>query len=287
MRCRQPRFVSALGTTALMLLVPLTAHAAIGTINRTLHVSGPVVLHVHDNSGSVHVSPGAAGEVHIVGHLHASGIAYGQPAADRIQRVLDHPPIEQSGGAVTIRSHLDGTTNVAIDYDITVPARSQLEVATGSGDLRLEGLGGSLKAFTGAGSIEARGFTGHVWLRCGSGWIRAELQGSNDVMARTGDGAIRVRGVNGPLLVEAGSGDVHIAGRPAGDWLVHTGYGQVTLVLGNASFALDASTGSGSITSERAVTSQGILNRHRVAGKVNGGGPTVRVETGAGDIRIR
>jgi hypothetical protein len=32
---------------------------------------------------------------------------------------------------------------------------------------------------------------------------------------------------------------------------------------------------------------QGSLNRHHVAGVVNGGGPTIRANTGSGDIQIR
>jgi hypothetical protein len=31
---------------------------------------------------------------------------------------------------------------------------------------------------------------------------------------------------------------------------------------------------------------QGVANRHHLTGKLNGGGPTVRIETGSGDIRL-
>jgi hypothetical protein len=34
------------------------------------------------------------------------------------------------------------------------------------------------------------------------------------------------------------------------------------------------------------MTTHGSLEKHHVAGDINGGGPTVRVETGSGDIRI-
>lgn len=286
MRCRQ-RLVMLLAATVAGLLMPAVARAAVGTFERTLHVSGAVVVRVSTGAGWIHVTRGPAGEVHVVGHLHARGVAYGQPAAERVERVLGHPPIHQKGGSITIDSRLAGTTNVAIDYDITAPAGTRLEASTGQGNLRLEGLGGSLKAVTGAGSIEATGFTGHVWLRSGAGGgIEATVSGSNDVMARTTDGAIRIRGVHGPLLADAGSGDIRIAGQPAGDWLVHTGYGQVTLRVGKAGFRLDASTGVGSILSEPAIGTHGDVKRGHVAGEVNGGGPRVQVETGAGDIRI-
>ncbi|HTV82616.1 MAG TPA: DUF4097 family beta strand repeat-containing protein [Acidobacteriaceae bacterium] len=286
MRRWQPRFVSSLAALVVPVLFIPPAPGAIGTFHRTLHVSGPILLRVHTASGYIHVRPGPAGEVHIVGHIHAAGVAYGQAAADRVQRVLGHPPIQQDARIITIGRHLKGTSNVVINYDITAPRGSQLEATTGSGNLRLSGLDGPLRAFTGSGNIQATDFTGHVWLRCGSGGIHADLEGANDVMARTGSGAIRIRGINGPLLADAGSGDIHVAGRPAGDWLVHTGYGEVALNVGHAPFVLEATTGSGWIYSKAAISTHCILERHHITGKGNGGGPTVRVETGYGDIRI-
>ncbi len=279
-----PRFASAL---AVVLTLTLPAHAAIGNFARTLRVSGPVVLRVDTESGSIHVAVGPAGEVRIVGHLHAFGVAYGQPAADRVRRVLDQVPIRQAGNTITIARQLKGTSNVTIDYEITAPIGTQLEASTGDGNLRLSGLGGPVKAFTGSGNIQATGFTGRVQLRCESGGIHADLAGANDVMAHSSDGAIHIRGVNGPLLADAGSGDVRIAGRPAGDWLVHTGYGEVTLRVGDAGFVLDATTGSGWIDSQPAISTHGRQERRHVTGTVNGGGATVRVDVGAGDIEIR
>jgi hypothetical protein len=34
------------------------------------------------------------------------------------------------------------------------------------------------------------------------------------------------------------------------------------------------------------MTVQGSFDRHHITGKVHGGGPTVRVSTGSGDIRV-
>jgi len=49
---------------------------------------------------------------------------------------------------------------------------------------------------------------------------------------------------------------------------------------------LDAETGSGSVHTDREMLTQGTSDRHHVTGKLNGGGPTVRIETGSGDIRV-
>ena len=284
MQKRLPVVLAA--TATLVLLVPAAARAAQGTFDRTLHVSGAVMLSVHTGSGYIHVTPGAGNEVHIVGHVQANGWGMGPSAEERVQRVVNNPPIQQDGNIVTIGGHEDWLNNVSIDYDITAPRGSQLEASTGSGDLRLAGLGSSLKASTGSGDIQASGFTGHVELQSGSGDIHADLQSANDVNAHSGSGTIQISGVNGSLFAQTGSGDIEITGRPSADWQLHTGSGDVTLNVGNAPFTLDASTGSGDISSDPAISTHGGLGHHHIAGEVNGGGPTVRVETGSGDIRI-
>ncbi len=267
-------------------VAPTAALAADGTFDKTLHVSGSVVLSVSTGSGYVHVSPGSSSEVHIVGHVHANGWGFGASADDRVKQVMSNPPIDQSGDVITIGKHQDWIRNVSIDYDITAPKGTQLEANSGSGDLRLQDLGGPLKANTGSGSIDAGGFSGRVQLETGSGDIRAGLQAANDVKATTGSGSIHLQGVEGSLFAETGSGDIEIGGHPSSPWKLETGSGSVTLNVGNSHFTLDASTGSGSVHSDPPITTHGALERHHIQGDINGGGPTVRVETGSGDIRI-
>lgn len=282
----QKRFPILAVTAALILLMPSVARAASGTFDRTLHVGGTVMLSVHTGSGYIHVTPGPAGVVHIVGHVQANGWGLGTSADDRVQHVVNNPPIEQTGNTITIGAHQDWLNNVSIDYEITAPRGTQLDASTGSGDLRLSDLGSSLRASTGSGDIQATGFTGHVELRSGSGDIHADLQSANDVSAHSGSGKIVVSGINGGLFAETGSGDIEVTGRPAAGWQVRSGSGDVTLNTGNAGFTLDASTGSGDVHSDPSITTHGSLGRHHVSGEVNGGGPTVRISTGSGDIRI-
>jgi hypothetical protein len=282
----QKRFPILAMTAAFVLLMPAAARAARGTFDRTLHVSGTVALSVNTGSGYIHVTPGPAGVIHIVGHVQANGWTFGPSLEERVQRVVNNPPIEQSGNTVTIGGHQDWLNSVSIDYEITAPRGTQLEAGTGSGDLRLADLGSSLRASTGSGDIQASGFTGHVELRSGSGDIHADLQAANDVGAHSGSGRIAISGVNGGLFAETGSGNIEITGRPAAGWQLRSGSGDVTLNTGNAGFTLHASTGSGDIRSDPSISTHGSLGHHRISGDVNGGGPTVRVETGSGDIRI-
>lgn len=281
-----PRSTTILAVAAFAALAPAAARAADGTFDKTLHVNGQVILSVNTGSGYIHVSPGSGSEVHIIGHVHANGWGFGSSPDDRVHQVVANPPIEQSGNIITVGKHSNWIQNVSIDYDITTPRSTELETSSGSGDLRIADTGGPLKAETGSGSIQASGITGRVALQTGSGDIRAELHAANDVKATTGSGSIHLQGVDGGLYAETGSGDLEIGGHPNSGWKLQTGSGSVTLNTGGAHFTLDASTGSGSVHSDPPISTHGSLERHHVTGDINGGGPTVRIETGSGDIRI-
>lgn len=278
---------SAYVLAAAVALAPMAARAADGTFDKTLHVNGQVMLSVATGSGHIHVSPGSANEVHIVGHVHANNWGFGGAPEERVRAVVDRPPIEQTGNIIAIGKHADWIHNVSIDYDITMPRGTQLEASSGSGDLQLRDTGGPVKANTGSGSIDASGATGVVDLGTGSGEIRGELHAANDVKAHTGSGSIHLQGVDGSLYAHTGSGEIEVGGHPGSGWKIETGSGSVTINTGGgAHFTLDASTGSGSVHSDPPLAMHGSIDRHHVQGEIGGGGPTVRVSTGSGDIRI-
>jgi len=274
---------------SVMLLTPVALLAADGTFDKTLHTSGAVTLSVSTGAGYIHVTPGSDASVHVIGHVHAakwnSWIDNGSPE-QRVHEVVSNPPIEQSGNTIDIGKHTD-YKNISIDYEITTPKGTDLTANSGSGDIHVADLSGPAKLNTGSGSIDASGLSGRVSLETGSGDIRSAMQSSTSVKAHTGSGSIRLKNVQGDLYAQTGSGDMEIQGQPTSDWRLQTGSGSVTLNTGNSRFSLDAQTGSGSVHSDPPISTHGSFERHHITGDVNGGGPTVRVETGSGDIRIQ
>lgn len=271
----------ALGCAAIA-LATTACTAARGSFDRTLQVSGPVTVRVGTGSGNIHVMSGNPSTVHIVGHIHAMGPFSAQ---SRVRDVENNPPVEQSGSTINIGRNTP--RGVSIDYDVTVPPGTQLAAHSGSGDLRVINVAGSTNASTGSGDIHANGLGGHVVLRTGSGDIQAGFENSNDVTARTGSGNITLKNVQGILLAHTGSGDIDVGGAPSGGWDLKTGSGNVILRTGSAHYSIDATTGSGSIHSDQSITTHGRIGHHHLLGDVNGGGPTVHIVTGSGDIRIR
>ena len=281
---------------AIAFLLSTAAFAAEKSFDRTVSVSATPNVTVDTGSGNVHLHPGSDNQVHITARIHSNngGWFNGSSSGDiesRMQQIANNPPIRQSGNDITIgERHSDNSLyrNLSIDYDITLPRASSITAGTGSGDVLIEGVGASLKASSGSGNIHARGINGTASLDTGSGDIELQETASGDVRAQTGSGNIHLNGIAAGLRAGTGSGDIEIAGNPTTDWKLETGSGNIRMTLGSgAHFNLNANTGSGSVNIAQPITMQGSLNKHHVSGSVNGGGPTLKAETGSGDIEIK
>jgi len=271
-----------IAAVALAALAAVPALASEATFERTLSVSGRVELSVSTGSGNIHLTRGADNQVHVYGKVKSG---WGG-SEERVREIAAHPPIEQTGNIIRIGSHHENLHNISIDYEIQAPANAFLEAGSGSGDITVEGVGENAKISTGSGNIHASGLHGGFTVDTGSGNIYAEQTGQGDVKAQTGSGNIELRDLRGGLRAGTGSGDIKAGGTPASDWKLETGSGNVEFWAGGAAFTLDASTGSGSVHTDREMMTQGTQDHHHVTGKINGGGPTVRIETGSGDIRV-
>lgn len=269
-------------TALLVALQVAPAWAAEQTFERDLIFSGRADLSVSTGSGTIHLTVGPAGRLHVFGRVKSN---WGG-SDDKVREIAAHPPIEQTGNIVRIGAKRENLTNISIDYEIQAPPDAFLNAASGSGGVTDDGVGSNSRLNTGSGSIHATGLQGGFSVGTGSGNIYAEQMGAGDVRAETGSGSIELKNLNGGLRAQTGSGSVKVAGIPAGAWRIQTGSGCVELWTGSAGMTLDAESGSGGIHSDHEIATQGSSERHHVTGKINGGGPTVRVETGSGGIRI-
>lgn len=259
--------------------------SAEATFDRTLNFSGKLDLSVKNGAGNIHLTRGTANQLHVHARVHSR---FGSNAAE-VREIADHPPIEQTGniiriGGVTPRS---GFNHISIDYEIEAPADAALEVTSGSGNVTDEGVGQDAKLMTGSGNIKATGLQGGFKAGSGSGNISIENAGDGDAKADTGSGNIDVKGVHGALKAGTGSGNIKAWGTPTSAWKLQTGSGNVEFTPPeSAPLTLDASAGSGRISTDRPLTAQVSSSRHRLHGDLNGGGPVVRISTGSGNIRI-
>jgi len=219
------------------------------SFDRNLTFSGQLELSVSTGSGHITITRGAANQVHIHGVVKTNW--NGDPA--KVHEIAANPPIEQAGNKIAIGGHQDERLrNISIDYDIEAPADATLNAATGSGN------------------------------------IIVDSSGQGDATVQTGSGNIEVKGVHGALKAQTGSGEIKIAGTPSSAWKLETGSGSIELATGNAPMTVNATTGSGRISTEgSAMQTSSDEDHHHYHAQLNGGGPEVSVVTGSGSIHIR
>ena len=285
---------SALALAA-TLLASSAALAAGGNFDRTLHASSSPTVSVFTPSGAIRIHPGT--DLHIAASIYSNNhgggfFSHGSSDSDlqsRIQQIINNPPVHQSGDRVEIgdHGHNDLYRNITIDYDITLPAGSHLDLNTGSGDIELQAAGDGVHAQSGSGSLRIREARGPFTLQTGSGDIELQAGGPGNTEVHTGSGSLRLHNLEGALDARTGSGDIEASAHLTGTSRLVTGSGSVRLDLGHTGLNLNASTGSGSIRTNSPLTTSGESDRHHISGAINGGGPTVDITTGSGDIELR
>jgi hypothetical protein len=267
---------------AALAVATVPALASEATFERNMTVNGRVELSVSTGSGSIRLTHGAGNRVHVFGRVRSNWGGSEQ----RVKEIAANPPVEQTGNIIRIGARHENLHNISIEYEIEAPADAFLEANSGSGNITDDGIGENAKLSTGSGNIHATGLHGGFSVNTGSGDIYVEQTGQGDVKAQTGSGSVELKNLHGGVRAGTGSGDIKAGGTPTAPWHLETGSGSVELWAGNAGLTLDASTGSGSIHTDREMMTQGSSDRHHVTGKLNGGGPTVRIQTGSGSIRV-
>ena len=165
-------------TLLLASTIAVPAHAAEGSFERSLAVTGPVELEVSTGSGHISVRAGASSTVHINGTIKAGKSWHLDEAeAERKVRYLEsNPPIEQHGNFIRIGRIEDHELahNISISYDVVVPIETRLRSQIGSGSQSVEGIQGPVKAGPGSGSVNVENIGDEVRAEPGSGDVLVE-----------------------------------------------------------------------------------------------------------------
>jgi hypothetical protein len=112
---------------------------------------------------------------------------------------------------------LDGTTltidtscgnNCSVSYEIKTPAGVNVRGKERSGDIRLDGVGGTDLQLT-SGDVTVANATGAVAVQATSGDIQV-IDAKSSVKVHSTSGDIEANGVAGPVDIKVTSGDVHV-----------------------------------------------------------------------------
>ncbi len=272
----------ALVTLVLFGLAPLGAHAAEQTFTRTINLRDRLNLTIISGAGSIQFNQGPPGRLRITGHVKANDW---RPTDDRLRDIAANPPIRQDQNIIRIGS-TEELTHVIIDYEIEAPADSIIHAGAGVGDIFDDGVGQEAHFNTVSGNIHATGLAGSIDVSSRDGDIEVEQSGRGVVKAVSITGNLELRNLNSALHAATNAGSIKVSGVPGGDWSVQTGKGDVDLALGVAACTIDAQTSDGLVRSDLKIEGANSSNSRHLAGRINGGGHNVTVQTGEGEIRL-
>jgi hypothetical protein len=248
---------------------------------------GQVTIHSHD-ANVVHLTATARGfgaqmggfelerrgnDVHLEGSF-AHSISF-VPWGPRVRVEAAVPRqysvvVQTHGGAVRI-SEITGrtiaeTTGGAIHVE---GCRGQVSVETSGGPIRVGDIDGLVVARTSGGSIEMNRVSGGIEAVTSGGALALHEIGGG-IQARTSGGAIAASFARAPVgEMETSGGRIDVS------------------FAADAKVDLDAETSGGRVEVEHLVASTDSRSKHRVVGRINGGGAPVRLKTSGGNIRVR
>ncbi|HUJ43313.1 MAG TPA: DUF4097 family beta strand repeat-containing protein [Opitutaceae bacterium] len=282
------------------------------TVEKTFTVQPGGTLKVQTSGGNVSVEAGAGDVVKVVAKEKIRADTDAQ--ADELLKDLDLT-IEQQGNDVTAIAKYEkklgswfGSTPVQVDFSVTVPSRYNTDLKTSGGNItvgdltgemlaktsggnvKLGNIDGTVDAGTSGGNVSLGSCTGDTKLRTSGGNVRAEkIVGRADLGTSGGD--IRVQLVENTLSAHTSGGNVEaaIGGALKGDCSLGTSGGEVRVTVDKAAaFQLDAATSGGSVRADGLTITLdgGGVGKSHLSGKVNGGGPVLKLRTSGGNIRV-
>jgi hypothetical protein len=308
---------------AVLGLLTLSAHAAVDSpVRRAFNAGAGGTLFLDTDVGNVHVVPGAGGVV-----VSIKRHARSQKELDRV-----HLTMEQKGNDVYVRSEYEQMSkwfswgnDLDMTFDVTVPARYNVELKTSGGnvsvgdlhgfvhartsggnvqlahidgpvdahtsggDVRLDGASGNADLHTSGGSVEAGDIGGNLQIKSSGGSLEARRVGGT-IYARTSGGGITIGDAHGAIDAESSGGSIRasISAQPRGDSRLSTSGGGIIVSLApNIGVDLDAHTSGGGVNSDLPITVMGKVSDDALSGKVNGGGPRLVLRSSGGGIHVR
>lgn len=256
-------------------------------VERELSVTSPATFTLNTVSGSVDIAGGEGETIRIRATKTGSEDAKDNTSIQ----------IEQNGNTVSVhtRNNRNGLLGKAgklasVDYEISVPRRTSVEVKTVSADVRVRGTEGDLRTQTVSGDVTI-----------------SDVQGESQLTTVSGD--VTADGLSGTLTLHSTSGDAHIASSNLRDFNLHSVSGDFYLdtpltagehyyahtVSGDLQLGIPEGTGvtvqmktvSGEVHTGFARADVIKSGRRHWQGRINGGGANLEMQSVSGDLSIR
>jgi Toastrack DUF4097 len=241
---------------------------------------------------------------------HITGAVRGKTFGGSITLAAAGGPVEvsTSGGSVRL-GDLDGAASAqtfggsitAKRVNGTLTAKTSggsIEIDAVGGDVFAQTFGGSITIGTAGGKVTAKTSGGHIAVDSAAGDLEAKTfggsitvkQASHKVTAETSGGSIEIGKAGGAVAARTFSGSITagLAAQPGDPCRLETSGGNIHVRLApEVAVDLDAAATGGRVVTELPVMVLGKHSGHGLRGKINGGGPSLTVQTHGGSIYLQ
>lgn len=170
--------------------------------------------------------------------------------------------LEQDGGVLELKEKFERNSNSNGDskWTLSVPDKMEIDINSGSGNIKAKSIALKLKTNTGSGDITLDYASGEIKANTGSGEFSADsFEGSMKI--NTGSGDVDLTNSKGEFRINLGSGDIE-ASKLSGEFSMNVGSGDIDtkdIVLTGAS-SFNSGSGDVRITLESALKNDISVN---------------------------
>jgi hypothetical protein len=247
-----------MGVSVVILVVIFGGLASVGallrhdiTTTKTFTIGNQPGLVLTAHSGDVHIVGGPAGHITVVARQLVF-IGNNDTIPVHYNLSSDHNTLTVSVDSSPTFVFFSASSG--IDFDVTVPSQTILNVQTSSGDITTQGVNGPMSLTASSGDITTDGGSGQISLTTSSGDIKASnSSGQMTLSASSGDITATNARASGRSSFQTSSGDITYRGSlaPNGSYDFHASSGDIDLTLpGSSALQVQATTNSGSIDSD-------------------------------------
>ncbi|MFZ1291710.1 MAG: hypothetical protein WAR79_16560 [Melioribacteraceae bacterium] len=302
---------------AILLITNFTIFASIDkTEKKSFNVKSGGILYIETDKGSITVKSHESETINVVVYYKAK-----TDDDEFAKKLFDNFNIQydQNGSNLKIIAKYKGSKNwlnnifsgnkwnkLDVKFEITVPTKYNTDLTTSGGGITVGDLNGYVKAETSGGGLTFGNITGDIDGNTSGGGITVgECDGNlnvhtsggginiekckGTVEAETSGGGITVNEVYGTINASTSGGSVFasILEQPKKNCSLSTSGGGITVKLAeNIGVNLDAKTSGGSVSTDFPITMKGTMDRSKLNGKINNGGPDLYLRSSGGSIHV-
>ncbi len=271
-------------------------------------IDGNGNLEVNTSGGHITVEGSSSNTVRVEMFVRKNGRNLLPEDTDLNDWEIDISESGQTVKAIAKRNNSDNwnffgnNNNVSISFVIYTPRDMSSELRTSGGHINTRGLSGTQNIATSGGHLELSNLKGEIDARTSGGHIDiADIQGRMEV--RTSGGHINAENLEGELNARTSGGHIDLAnvrgsvkattsgGRISADLPSVNQFVELRTSGGNININLPKNMGldlnlRGSYVSTNLNNFTGQIERDRVKGQLNGGGPQISARTSGGTVSL-